>query len=334
MELAPEPVGKGSRSLAASRRSSAGRDASSPPPPLERGRAAAQRTRSGTNGRSVERRGDGPRSRRGATRYARTSCAKLAEPAASEQVREVGSRSSRGSRRGSRRRPGRRASPSSRCRSPPASRTTARACSSSRTARPGTRRSAACSRRRRARRTRPSAGRAFVFSTIASAYGRSSKPRSSKYTVNVFWRSPIGFSCPVSVLRRWSTVTAIADESIPPERQVPIGTSLRSWRRTESKKASRTASTGSPAGGIAILQRPVAARGEGRARSSVSVWAGEKLLDAGEERSVRVVDVALLQVVAHGERIGRRGSSRDRRGTPSARSRRRGGRRRSGSRTA
>src|SRR5439155_17048997 len=49
-----------------------------------------------------------------------------------------------------------------------------------------------------------------VRSTTACAYGRSSKPASSKYAVTVFW-----CSCPW-----YETPTAIADESTPPERQV------------------------------------------------------------------------------------------------------------------
>ncbi len=88
-------------------------------------------------------------------------------------------------------------------------------------------------------------GSAFVLRTTSSANGRSSKPSSSKYAVNVRCRSPIGLAFSISVSSRWSTVHAIADESTPPERQVPIGTSLRSRSRTESRNSSRTSPTGS-----------------------------------------------------------------------------------------
>src|SRR5581483_10956807 len=78
-------------------------------------------------------------------------------------------------------------------------------------------------------------GSAPVRSTTAWAKGRSSKPRSPKYAVTVFWCS---WPCA-------ATATAIDEESIPPERHVPTGTSLRSCNRTASRNVSRTAATGS-----------------------------------------------------------------------------------------
>src|SRR5919198_2936442 len=92
-------------------------------------------------------------------------------------------------------------------------------------------------------------GSASVRSTTASAYGRSSNPGTSKYAVNVRWRDPTATAFSASVRSRWSTQTAMAEESIPPESAVPSGTSLRRRRRTESRKSSRTASAGSPCGG-------------------------------------------------------------------------------------
>ena len=74
----------------------------------------------------------------------------------------------------------------------PASRTTARRCSSSRTARPGPRRSRGGLRRGRRPSNETQCGSASVCSTTASANGRSSKPRSSKYAVKVCCRSPTG----------------------------------------------------------------------------------------------------------------------------------------------
>ncbi len=77
-----------------------------------------------------------------------------------------------------------------------------------------------------------------VAATTVSICLLSSNRSSSKQTENVFCRSPTlpGFSA-----RRRALIRAvIVEESMPPERQVPTGTSLLSRSRTASARRSRS----------------------------------------------------------------------------------------------
>ena len=77
-----------------------------------------------------------------------------------------------------------------------------------------------------------------VASTIVSMYRLSSNRISVKTDENVFCRAPTlaGASSRISLLMR----TVRVEESIPPERQVPTGTSLLRWIRVALTRMSRS----------------------------------------------------------------------------------------------
>ena len=166
-------------------------------PPRARPRAA-QRTRSGRNGRASASAvvADAGAVQRAVRAQLRAELAQL--PAAAAGRRRT-ARSSRGSPPASRPRPGRRASPSTRPPWPRASRTTARRSTWSRTARPGSRTIDGSTSTSSRESNVTQCGCERVCATTASAYGRSSKPRSSKNAVNVRWRSPTGRAFSASV---------------------------------------------------------------------------------------------------------------------------------------
>ncbi len=89
-----------------------------------------------------------------------------------------------------------------------------------------------------------------VAATTVSIYRLSSNRGSSKQTENVFCRSPTLSG--LSARRRPFIRAVTVEESIPPERQVPTGTSLRSRSRTASVRRARTlcaaASSSAPPG--------------------------------------------------------------------------------------
>ena len=99
----------------------------------------------------------------------------------------------------------------------------------------------------------------------------------------------VGGGAPSSARSRDAIVTT-EEESRPPERQVPTGTSLRRRSATDSKRRSRTASSKRApprSAGAASYQR--SDRAETRLRAHREEAAGRQLVDALEHRLGRVV---------------------------------------------